>query len=170
MKTSSILALALVSMAAGAQQTSGPRAQNRLPLLENVHLVVSISNHVVKAGSSFSLSVQIKNSSTNAIDVPQLYWREAGLPDLDAELVSATGKTYRLTPEPLPCRTATFPPMTLRAGETRLWRMPATINKDAEPGDYLITAEQRCRITQGGSLSPVFTHVVVSKPVKIRVE
>jgi hypothetical protein len=168
MKISSILALALVSMAAGAQQTNGPRAQNRLPLLENVHLVVSISNHVVKAGSSFSLSVQIKNSSTNAIDVPQRFSRELGLPDLDAKLVSATGKTQRLGPEPGPI---TFPrlPMTLKPGETRLWLMPATINNDAEPGDYLITAEQRCRIAQG-LLNSVCTHVVVSKPVKIRVE
>ncbi|MGO9200412.1 MAG: hypothetical protein ACLQM8_07715 [Limisphaerales bacterium] len=169
MKTSSILALALVSMVAGAQQTNGPRAQNRLPLLENVHLVVSISNHVVKAGSSLSLSVQIKNSSTNAIDVPQLYSRELGLPALDAKLVSATGKTHRLAPEYGPI---TFPrlPMTIQPGETRLWRVPVTVERDAEPGDYLITAEQRCRIAQGRFLNLVFTHVVVSKPVKIRVE
>ena len=60
MKSLTSVTLAFTSIAASAGMWFGIES----PILENVHLAITVSNNVVTAGSTLVLSVSITNSST----------------------------------------------------------------------------------------------------------
>ena len=167
MKILTSVALAFTSIAASAGMWFGIES----PILENVHLAITVSNNVVTAGSTLVLSVSITNSSIHAIGVPQTTQGKTAVPLLDAKLTNAIGKSIRLTPELQREMSAAQPLLMIKAGETRKWELPVIIKKDVEPGDYTVSATQSCTVTQMNSGSITQRHyVIAANPIRIQIK
>lgn len=117
-----------------------------------VRMTISVSNNLVVADSSFPISVEIINSSTNII----LYgdsWPEA---DFKVFLTHKSGKTYQLTPKVF--RLTRNLLMCVNPGEKRTWTLHVSsdkyfespdfipTNKNIPPGSYILTVTRQVGI------------------------
>ena len=106
-----------------------------------VQLLVSLTNQVLRPGSTTTLHVELKNSSTNSIwtCVCSRRGHEPELPAVYVELIHPDKTRDEISPEGVPI-TRVPPPIKVEPRETRKWHVPITIRPATVPGDYRIEA------------------------------
>jgi hypothetical protein len=102
--------------------------------VQGVQLSITMTNTIIEIGSTITLVTVIKNTSTNSIQLAQI-WQPA---DYDVLLKSGADKVYHLIQQPLVIRMKTM--LTMSPGEQNVRIIPATIGKNIEPGDYTVQA------------------------------
>jgi hypothetical protein len=117
--------------------------------VQGVQLSISTTttnSSVIKTGSSINIVAVIRNSSTNAIRLVQI-WQPA---DYDVFLTSGAGKTYHLIDRPLIIRMRTI--LTINPGEQNIRIIPVKIGKNIETGNYTLQATRFLSSNEGGKL------------------
>ena len=132
-----ICLIALGIVACRAQSNSSQTSSSRWMDVQGVRMSITLTNDVIEAGSTITLVAVIKNSSTNAIHLGQL-WEPA---DYDVLLTSGAKKVLHLIQEPDISTLNTR--LTINPGEQNVRVIPVTFGKSIEPGDYTLSATRR---------------------------
>lgn len=176
MKTIKAVILTLASAISAAAQTNNFSLPTKYPHPDRVRMLLSLSNAVVTAGSTVTLSIQLENTSTNDLPVARLIKRGKGLnvPDFDVELINPAGHADRLSPESelFSIAPSLPPPIRVKPGEAGRWDVEVTIKKHTEPGDYRIVAKLLLRMyfMRGASSYEAKSFETLSNPVEIQVK
>jgi hypothetical protein len=126
--------------------------------VRGIQMSVSIDNTVLAAGSGFTVTIEVKNSSTNILVV------SGSIPEANfsISLADEYGRTYQLT------RSSEFYNRSLvshlRPGQSRTWTIRAGVNqyfespdalptqKDVPPGNYALKAIGDFRFKSGSAV------------------
>jgi hypothetical protein len=100
-----------------------------------VQLSIALTNNLIIASSETTLSVKIKNSSSNNI---------ALMDDLTVYLKDKSGNEYMIK-SPVLFHLERIVE-NIKSGEIRNWSIPLTVGKDIQAGDYTLKAARKLRM------------------------
>ena len=118
-----------------AQTNNSQKVTNWGESVQGVRMSITMTNKVVKTDSTISLEAVIKDYSTNAIAIEEIF-----MPGdfFNVALISDTGEKYDLIKPPIQVRAVTF--KTINPGEQCVWSLPVTFGRNIKPGDYTLQA------------------------------
>jgi hypothetical protein len=129
-----------------------------------------MSNLVVTANSTIYVTLGTKNLSRRAVGMAGRIVGNLAAPSLVPEckvsLNSGSGERYILTPE-RPAAYFGVPPVSAGGGETNLWKFPLDIKGVIAPGDYTLSATQRCFFMDSTNHAPF---EIVSNVLKVQIK
>jgi hypothetical protein len=138
-----ILAFAFITSFIRAIEMKAVPFKEKGSTLDGVIVRLNLTNETADPGAVFHIAVQVVNSTTNILSLPQMQNGSKRVPLIDVELIDGSGLGIRLTPLEIVRWAGPRRSVWVKPGETNMLNVEATIPQGVESGHYHIVAMMR---------------------------